>query len=99
MFVSSEYCEKNLPLLITILECSEAAWAASASRPVVRSNAATLIGDMLVCFNHLIDRNTELLYRCLNDGDESVEKTGFLTLNIPHPCLSSQGQRPIRHNG
>ena len=53
MCVSSEYCEKNLPLLITILERSE--------DPIVRSNAVIALGDMAVCFNHLIDENTDFL--------------------------------------
>lgn len=61
MCVSAEYCEKNLPLLITIMERSE--------DPTVRSNAVIALGDMAVCFNHLIDENTDFLYRRLNDDD------------------------------
>jgi condensin complex subunit 1 len=74
MCVSSEYCEKNLPLLITILERSE--------DPIVRSNAVIALGDMAVCFNHLIDENTDFLYRRLNDGDESVKRTCLMTLTF-----------------
>ena len=74
MCVSSEYCEKNLPLLITILERS--------SDPIVRSNAVIALGDMAVCFNHLIDENTDFLYRRLNDGDESVKRTCLMTLTF-----------------
>ena len=74
MCVSSEYCEKNLPLLITILERSE--------DPIVRSNAVIALGDMAVCFNHLIDENTDFLYRRLNDTDESVKRTCLMTLTF-----------------
>ena len=74
MCVSSEYCEKNLPLLITILERSE--------DPIVRSNAVIALGDMAVCFNHLIDENTDFLYRRLNDADESVKRTCLMTLTF-----------------
>ena len=74
MCVSGEYCEKNLPLLITILERSD--------DPIVRSNAVIALGDMAVCFNHLIDENTDFLYRRLNDGDGSVKRTCLMTLTF-----------------
>lgn len=74
MCVSAEYCEKNLPLLITIMERSE--------DPIVRSNAVIALGDMAVCFNHLIDENTDFLYRRLNDGDASVKRTCLMTLTF-----------------
>jgi condensin complex subunit 1 len=74
MCVSAEYCEKNLPLLITILERSV--------DPVVRSNAVIALGDIAVCFNHLIDENTDFLYRRLNDGDGSVKRTCLMTLTF-----------------
>ena len=54
MCVSSEYCEAHLPLLITIMERSPDA--------TVRSNVVIALGDMAVCFNHLIDENTDFLY-------------------------------------
>ncbi|KAK2757856.1 Condensin complex subunit [Arachnomyces sp. PD_36] len=74
MCVSGEYCEKNLPLLITIMERSE--------DPIVRSNAVIALGDMAVCFNHLIDENTDFLYRRLNDEDVSVKRTCLMTLTF-----------------
>ncbi|KAI7970629.1 hypothetical protein EIK77_004655 [Talaromyces pinophilus] len=74
MCVSSEYCEKNLPLLITIMERSE--------DPIVRSNAVIALGDMAVCFNHLIDENTDFLYRRLNDREASVKRTCLMTLTF-----------------
>ncbi|KAI1943391.1 condensin complex non-SMC subunit Cnd1 [Ophidiomyces ophidiicola] len=74
MCISSEYCEKNLPLLITIMERSD--------DPIVRSNAVIALGDMAVCFNHLIDENTDFLYRRLNDIDASVKRTCLMTLTF-----------------
>ncbi|KAI9801667.1 MAG: Condensin complex subunit [Piccolia ochrophora] len=74
MCVSSEYCEKNLPLLITILERS--------TDPITRSNVVIALGDMAVCFNHLIDENTDFLYRRLNDNDASVKRTCLMTLTF-----------------
>lgn len=74
MCVSSEFCETNLPLLITILERSQNA--------VTRSNVVIALGDMAVCFNHLIDENTDFLYRRLNDNDASVKRTCLMTLTF-----------------
>ncbi|OCL01265.1 condensin complex component cnd1 [Glonium stellatum] len=74
MCVSSEYCERNLGLLLTILERSKDA--------VVRSNLVVALGDMAVCFNHLIDENTDFLYRRLNDADASVKRTCLMTLTF-----------------
>jgi condensin complex subunit 1 len=74
MCVSSEYCEANLPLLITILERSR--------DPITRSNVVIALGDMAVCFNHLIDENTDFLYRRLNDKDASVKRTCLMTLTF-----------------
>lgn len=74
MCVSSAYCEKNLPLLITILERSQNA--------ITRSNVVIALGDMAVCFNHLIDENTDFLYRRLNDEDGSVKRTCLMTLTF-----------------
>ncbi|PWY65046.1 hypothetical protein BO70DRAFT_366849 [Aspergillus heteromorphus CBS 117.55] len=74
MCVSADYCEKNLPLLITIMERSE--------DPIVRSNAVIALGDMAVCFNHLIDENTDFLYCRLNDNDASVKRTCLMTLTF-----------------
>jgi condensin complex subunit 1 len=74
MCVSSDYCETHLGLLLTILERSQ--------DPVVRSNLVVALGDMAVCFNHLIDENTDFLYRRLNDGDASVKRTCLMTLTF-----------------
>ncbi|KAI1400963.1 condensin component [Hypoxylon fuscum] len=74
MCVSSEYCERHLPLLITIMERSPDA--------TVRSNVVIALGDMAVCFNHLIDENTDFLYRRLADRDLSVKRTCLMTLTF-----------------
>ncbi|KAI1135530.1 condensin component [Hypoxylon sp. FL0543] len=74
MCVSSEYCEAHLPLLITIMERSPDA--------AVRSNVVIALGDMAVCFNHLIDENTDFLYRRLADRDLSVKRTCLMTLTF-----------------
>jgi len=74
MCVSSEYCEQNLGLLITILEKSHDATA--------RSNLVVALGDMAVCFNHLIDENTDYLYRRLADPSLPVKRTCLMTLTF-----------------
>jgi condensin complex subunit 1 len=74
MCVSSAFCEQNLPLLITILERS--------TDPITRNNVVIALGDMAVCFNHLIDENTDFLYRRLNDSDASVKRTCLMTLTF-----------------
>lgn len=74
MCVSSDYCEVHLPLLITIMERS--------SDPIVRSNTVIALGDMAVCFNHLIDENTDFLYRRLQDSEDSVKRTCLMTLTF-----------------
>ncbi|KAK3691247.1 condensin complex non-SMC subunit Cnd1 [Vermiconidia calcicola] len=74
MCVSSEYCEVNLGLLITILERSPSA--------ITRSNLVVALGDMAVCFNHLIDENTDFLYRRLADRSLPVKRTCLMTLTF-----------------
>jgi condensin complex subunit 1 len=74
MCVSQEYCESNLNLMLDILERSQDA--------VVRSNLVIALGDMAVCFNHLVEQDTEFLYRRLNDNDQSVKRTCLQTLTF-----------------
>ena len=74
MCVSQEHCESNLNLLLNILERSQDA--------VVRSNLVIALGDMAVCFNHLVEQDTEFLYRRLNDNDPSVKRTCLQTLTF-----------------
>ncbi|BAP71697.1 condensin complex subunit 1 [Kluyveromyces marxianus] len=74
MCVSSRFCEKNLSLLITIMERSP--------DPIIRSNAVLGLGDMAVCFNNLIDENTDFLYRRLHDDNLMVQKTCLMTVTF-----------------
>ncbi|KAF2670999.1 hypothetical protein BT63DRAFT_477558 [Microthyrium microscopicum] len=74
MCVSSEYCATHLDLLLSILDTSPNA--------TVRSNLVLALGDMAVCFNHLIDEDTGALYRRLNDDDASVKRTCLMTLTF-----------------
>jgi condensin complex subunit 1 len=74
MCVSAEYCEQNLGLLITILERSPDA--------TTRNNLVIALGDMAVCFNHLIDENTDYLYRRLSDRSLPVKRTCLMTLTF-----------------
>ncbi|TKA69205.1 Condensin complex subunit 1, partial [Cryomyces minteri] len=45
-------------------------------------NLVVALGDMAVCFNHLIDENTDFLYRRLCDEDQSVKRTCLMTLTF-----------------
>ncbi|KAI8335552.1 non-SMC mitotic condensation complex subunit 1-domain-containing protein [Chlamydoabsidia padenii] len=72
MCVSSDYCERHLPLLLTILEKSK--------DPTIRSNIVIALGDMAVCFNTLIDDNITFLYNRLADDDKLVKKNAVMVL-------------------
>lgn len=74
MCVSSRFCEKYLSLLITIMERSP--------DPIIRSNAVLGLGDMAVCFNNLVDENTDFLYRRLHDENLMVQKTCLMTVTF-----------------
>ncbi|BFZ56733.1 condensin complex non-SMC subunit Cnd1 [Savitreella phatthalungensis] len=74
MCVSATYCEANLPLLCHILEAS--------TDPATRSNLVIAMGDMTVCFNHVLDDCSAHLYRRLRDDDSSVRKTCLMTLTF-----------------
>lgn len=74
MCISSKFCEDNLPLLITIMEKSP--------DPVIRSNCVLGLGDMAVCFNNLVDENTDFLYRRLTDDNIMVQRTCLMTVTF-----------------
>ncbi|SMN21270.1 similar to Saccharomyces cerevisiae YLR272C YCS4 Subunit of the condensin complex [Maudiozyma saulgeensis] len=74
MCISSKYCEKSLPLLITVMEKSP--------DPIVRSNAVLGLGDVAVCFNNLVDENTDYLYRRLHDENLMVQRTCLMTVTF-----------------
>lgn len=72
MCISSEFCEKHLQLLFTILEKSQDA--------TIRSNIVIALGDMAVCFPTLIDDNISFLYNRLSDPDTLVKKNAVMVL-------------------
>ncbi|KAI8645568.1 non-SMC mitotic condensation complex subunit 1-domain-containing protein [Parasitella parasitica] len=72
MCVSSDFCEKKLQLLFTILEKSKDA--------SIRSNIVIALGDMAVCFSTLIDDNITFLYNRLSDPDTIVRKNAVMVL-------------------
>lgn len=74
MCVSSKFCEDNLPLLITIMEKSP--------DPIIRCNCVLGLGDMAVCFNNLVDENTDFLYRRLTDENIMVQRTCLMTVTF-----------------
>ncbi|EGV64902.1 hypothetical protein CANTEDRAFT_104194 [Yamadazyma tenuis ATCC 10573] len=74
MCISSKFCEESLPLLITIMERSP--------DPIVRSNCVLGLGDMAVCFNNLVDENTDFLYRRLTDENIMVQRTCLMTVTF-----------------
>lgn len=74
MCVSSKFCEQNLPLFVTIMEKSE--------DPVIRSNCVLGLGDMAVCFNNLVDENTDFIYRRLTDDHLMVQRTCLMTVTF-----------------
>lgn len=74
MCVSSKYCERRLSLLITMMEKSD--------DPIIRSNAVLGLGDMAVCFNNLVDENTDYLYRRLHDKNLTVQRTCLMTVTF-----------------
>lgn len=74
MCVSSRYCEDNLPILMTMLDRFD--------DPIIRSNAVLALGDIAVSFNHIMDDNTEFLYRRLHDQTPMVQRTCLMTLTF-----------------
>ncbi|KAJ1656402.1 condensin complex non-SMC subunit Cnd1 [Dispira simplex] len=72
MCISTEFCEKHLPLLLNFL--------AHAETPIIRSNVIIALGDIAVCFNNLIGENVGYLYAPLHDSSKSVKKNALMVL-------------------
>lgn len=72
--VSSEFCEKTLPLVFSLLQNSES--------PVIRGNIVIGLGDLVISFNSIIDPNITFLYNRLCDPDYHVKKNTFMVLTF-----------------
>lgn len=80
MCVSSQFCEAQLPLVLSVLSTSQ--------DPVVRSNIVIALGDCAISFGSLIDENSEKLYAGLGDLDLGVKKHTLMVLT--HLILNGQ---------
>lgn len=86
MCVSSKFCEANLLLLFKIFETSKDA--------TVRGNIVIALGDIAVCFNNMIDENSDSLYQGLTDRDLNVKKNTLMVLTylILNGMIKVKGQ-------
>ncbi|KAG8995637.1 Condensin complex subunit [Tulasnella sp. 427] len=86
MCVSSRFCEENLLLLFKIFETSKDA--------NIRGNIVITLGDIAVCFNNMIDENSDNLYRGLTDKDLNVKKNTLMVLThlILNGMIKVKGQ-------
>ena len=86
MCVSSEFCEKHLQLLVTLLERSQDA--------TTKSNIVISLGDIAVSFNNLIDQNIAYLYKRLRDTSLVVRKNALMVLThlILNGMIKVKGQ-------
>ncbi|KAG8878535.1 Condensin complex subunit [Tulasnella sp. 332] len=86
MCVSSRFCEENLLLLFRIFETSKDA--------TIRSNIVIALGDVAVCFNNMIDENSNHLYDGLSDKDMNVKKNTLMVLThlILNGMIKVKGQ-------
>jgi len=64
MLVSSDFCEKNLQLLFTVLEKAE--------EPVIRANLIIALGDLSCRFPNTVEPWTPKMYARLHDETTSV---------------------------
>ncbi|PVU90333.1 hypothetical protein BB561_004921 [Smittium simulii] len=73
MCVSFEYCESNLPLLLSLLRKSIS--------QTDRANISIALGDLSICFNRLIGENLGYMYQQLTiDSNIRVRKTMLMVL-------------------
>lgn len=86
MCVSSRFCEENLLLLFKIFETSKDA--------TIRSNIVIALGDIAVCFNNMIDENSNNLYEGLSDKDIHVKRNTLMVLThlILNGMIKVKGQ-------
>ena len=74
MCVSAHYCDQNLATLMALMDKSHNA--------IIRSNCVLALGDIAVCFNYMLDENTDFLYRRLHDRFPVVQRTCLMTLTF-----------------
>ncbi|KAJ1311862.1 hypothetical protein OPQ81_010322 [Rhizoctonia solani] len=86
MCVSSKFCEDNLLLLFKLMEASR--------NPIIRSNIIIALGDVAICFNNMIDENSDRLYDGLSDPDLTVKKNTLMVLThlILNGMIKVKGQ-------
>ncbi|KAJ1674089.1 condensin complex non-SMC subunit Cnd1 [Spiromyces aspiralis] len=86
MCISVSFCEKHLPLLLSILRRSKS--------PVIRSNIAIALGDVTVCFSNLMGENVQYLYEPLRDDDLKVKRSMLMVLThlILNGMIKVKGQ-------
>lgn len=73
MCVSCAFCEAQLPLFLTILS--------KTADKIIQSNMIIALGDIAVCFNALVDRNIDFLYKQLSSVDLHVKKNALMVLS------------------
>ncbi|ORZ30319.1 non-SMC mitotic condensation complex subunit 1-domain-containing protein [Catenaria anguillulae PL171] len=72
MCVSGGFCEDHLPLLIAVMQSAP---------PLLKSNLMIALGDLIVCWNTVIDNEVHVLYDALKTRqDPSVKKNALMVL-------------------
>lgn len=73
-------------LLFKIMETSR--------NPIIKSNIVIALGDVAVCFNTMIDENSNRLYDGLSDHDLTVKKNTLMVLThlILNGMIKVKGQ-------
>ncbi|OQR87131.1 condensin complex subunit [Achlya hypogyna] len=86
MCISSDFCEKNLPLVFTKLKESE--------QPSVRCNIVVALGDLSFRFPNLVEPWTSHIYARLRDIDTDVRKNTIMVLThlILNDMVKVKGQ-------
>jgi len=86
MCVSSEFCDKHLQLLFTILQ--------TAPESAIRSNIIIALGDLAFRFPNLIEPWTSNIYAMLRDTNNRVRKNALMVLThlILNDMIKVKGQ-------
>ncbi|PRP82720.1 hypothetical protein PROFUN_09982 [Planoprotostelium fungivorum] len=86
MCVHSEYCDRHIQLLFTIL--------ANAPEPTIRANIIISLGDIAIRFPNLMEPWTKIFYRQLKDEDVGVRKNTLMVLThlILNDMIKVKGQ-------